>query len=103
MVIVGRSMLVGKPLANLFIRKELNSTVTVLPQGYRESGGTIPGGRTILVACAGRPGIINGDMVKPGACVSTSASTGLEDPDAARGYRLVGMWTSRPYPRGGVR
>jgi len=88
-VIVGRSMLVGKPLANLFIRKSLNSTVTVCHTGTVDLSKHTRQA-DILVACAGMPGLITGDMIKPGACVIDVGINRVEDPGAKRGYRLVG-------------
>ncbi len=88
-VIVGRSMLVGKPLANLFLRKELNSTVTVCHTGTVNLAEHTRRA-DILVACAGRPRFLSGDMVKPGACVIDVGINRVEDPGAPRGYRLVG-------------
>ncbi len=88
-VIVGRSNLVGKPLANLFARRGLDATVTLCHTGTRDLG-AICREADILVACVGKPGLITGDMVKPGACVIDVGMTRVEDPSAPRGYRLVG-------------
>jgi methylenetetrahydrofolate dehydrogenase (NADP+) / methenyltetrahydrofolate cyclohydrolase len=88
-VVVGRSNLVGRPLLNLLIRKSLNATVTLCHTGtvgLREHCRSAD----ILVACAGSPGLVTGDMVKPGACVIDVGMTRVEDPLAKRGYRLVG-------------
>jgi len=82
-------MLVGKPLANLFIRKDLNSTVTVCHTGTVNLAEHARRA-DILIACAGKPGLITGDMVKPGACVLDVGINRVEDPQAAKGYRLVG-------------
>ena len=88
-VIVGRSNLVGRPLANLFIRKDLNSTVTVCHTATRDLAEHTRRA-DILVACAGKPRMISGDMIKPGACVINVGVTRVEDASKARGYRLVG-------------
>ena len=88
-VIVGRSNLVGRPLANLFIRKDLNSTVTVCHTATRDLAEHTRRA-DILVACAGKPRMISGDMIKPGACVIDVGVTRVEDASKARGYRLVG-------------
>ncbi len=88
-VIVGRSNIVGKPLANLFVRKEYNSTVTVCHTGTRDLAEHTRRA-DILIACAGRPRLISGDMIKPGACVIDVGVNRVEDPSAAKGYRLVG-------------
>jgi methylenetetrahydrofolate dehydrogenase (NADP+)/methenyltetrahydrofolate cyclohydrolase len=88
-VIVGRSNLVGRPLANLFLRKELNATVTVCHTGTRDLAEHTRRA-DILVACAGKPRMITGDMVKPGACVIDVGVTRVEDAAKAKGFRLVG-------------
>ena len=88
-VIVGRSNIVGKPLANLFVRKELNSTVTVCHTGTANLAEHTRRA-DILIACAGRPRLITGEMVKPGACVIDVGVNRVEDPSSSRGYRLVG-------------
>ena len=88
-VIVGRSNIVGKPLANLFIRKELNSTVTVCHTGTKDLAEHTRRA-DILIACAGRPRLITGDMIRPGACVIDVGVNRVEDSSASKGYRLVG-------------
>lgn len=88
-VVVGRSNLVGRPLMNLLVRRSLNATVTLCHTGTRDLGARCREA-DILVACAGSPGLIRGDMVKPGACVIDVGMTRVEDASAKRGYRLVG-------------
>ncbi|MGA2547321.1 MAG: bifunctional methylenetetrahydrofolate dehydrogenase/methenyltetrahydrofolate cyclohydrolase FolD [Rectinemataceae bacterium] len=88
-VVVGRSKLVGRPLMNLLARRSLNATVTLCHTGTRDLG-ALCREADILVACAGSPGLIKGDMIKPGACVIDVGMTRVEDPGARRGYRLVG-------------
>jgi methylenetetrahydrofolate dehydrogenase (NADP+)/methenyltetrahydrofolate cyclohydrolase len=88
-VVVGRSNLVGRPLMNLLVRRSLNATVTLCHTGTVDLAEHCRGA-DILVACAGFPGLIKGDMVKPGACVIDVGMTRVEDPAAKRGYRLVG-------------
>lgn len=65
-VIVGRSNLVGKPAAALFLRR--NATVTVAHSRTRELA-EVTRRADILVAAAGKPGMITGEMVKEGAVV----------------------------------
>jgi methylenetetrahydrofolate dehydrogenase (NADP+)/methenyltetrahydrofolate cyclohydrolase len=88
-VVVGRSKLVGRPLMNLLARRSLNATVTLCHTGTRDLG-ALCREADILVACAGSPGLIKGDMIKPGACVIDVGMTRVEDSGAKRGYRLVG-------------
>jgi methylenetetrahydrofolate dehydrogenase (NADP+) / methenyltetrahydrofolate cyclohydrolase len=88
-VVVGRSNLVGRPLMNLLIRRSVNATVTLCHTGTRDLGARCREA-DILVACAGSPGLVRGDMIKPGACVIDVGMTRVEDGSAKRGYRLVG-------------
>jgi methylenetetrahydrofolate dehydrogenase (NADP+)/methenyltetrahydrofolate cyclohydrolase len=88
-VVVGRSNLVGKPLANLLIRRSLNATLTLCHTGTRDLR-AVCREADILIACAGFPALIKGDMIKPGACVIDVGMTRVEDPKAKRGYRLAG-------------
>jgi methylenetetrahydrofolate dehydrogenase (NADP+)/methenyltetrahydrofolate cyclohydrolase len=90
-VIVGRSNIVGKPLANMLIQKNPkgNATVTVchtrtkdLAHHTRQAD--------ILIAAAGRPNTITADMVKDGVVVIDVGVNRVEDATAKRGYRLVG-------------
>ncbi|MDR0909641.1 MAG: bifunctional 5,10-methylene-tetrahydrofolate dehydrogenase/5,10-methylene-tetrahydrofolate cyclohydrolase [Spirochaetaceae bacterium] len=88
-VIVGRSNIVGKPLLNLLIRKNINATVTLchtgtqnLPSYTRQAD--------ILIAAAGSPGLISGDMIKEGAVVIDVGVNRVEDATAKKGFRLKG-------------
>ena len=90
-VVVGRSNIVGKPLANLLIQKAPygNATVTVChtrTRGLRNH--TLRA--DIIIAAAGCPNTITADMVKPGAVVIDVGVNRVEDPQAKRGYRLTG-------------
>ncbi|MEW6550346.1 MAG: bifunctional methylenetetrahydrofolate dehydrogenase/methenyltetrahydrofolate cyclohydrolase FolD [Spirochaetota bacterium] len=88
-VVVGRSNIVGKPLANLLIRKSLNATVTICHTGTKDLA-SYTRKADILIACAGRAGLITGDMVKPGACVIDVGVNRVEDPSSSKGFRLKG-------------
>ncbi len=90
-VVVGRSRIVGAPLANLLFRKARggNATVTVchtrtkkLAEKVRRSD--------IVIAAAGRPGTVRADMVKDGAIVVDVGVNRVEDSSCRRGYRLIG-------------
>jgi len=90
-VIVGRSNIVGKPLANLLIQKcpTGNATVTVCHTRTKNiSHHTLQA--DILVAAAGRPGTITADMVKKGAVVIDVGVNRVEDESKEKGYHLVG-------------
>lgn len=90
-VIVGRSLLVGKSLALLFLGKGSggNATVTVAHSRTRDLAGLT---RTadILVAAIGIPRFIGADHVKPGAIVIDVGINRVEDPTTKTGSRLVG-------------
>jgi len=88
-VVVGRSNIVGRPLANLLTRPEYNATVTVCHTGTRDLGRhTLEA--DILIAATGKPGLITPDMVKEGAAVIDVGVNRVEDPLSKKGYRLCG-------------
>ena len=90
-VICGRSNIVGLPLAALFLGRGrgANSTVTVCHTGTRDLAAETRQA-DILVAAVGRPGMITGEMVKPGAVVIDVGISRVDDPTRRRGYRLAG-------------
>lgn len=88
-VIVGRSNLVGKPLANLLIRRNSNATVTVCHTGSKDLG-SYTQQADILVAAAGKPRLITADMVKENAAVIDVGVNRVPDSTAKKGFRLVG-------------
>ena len=84
-VVVGRSNIVGKPMAQLLLRE--HCTVTVAHSRTRDLP-AVCRRADILVAAVGRPEMVGGDWIKPGATVSTSASTASRRGDGKP--RLVG-------------
>ena len=94
-VVVGRSNIVGKPLAMLLVRKELNATVTICHTGTRDLAFHTRQA-DILIAAAGKPGLITGSMIKEGAAVidvgvnRVAVAPGSEEPGSKKGYRLKG-------------
>ncbi len=90
-VIVGRSNIVGKPLANMLIQKSPtgNATVTVCHTRTKDLA-CHTRQADILVAAAGRPNTITADMVKDGAVVIDVGVNRVEDAGRKSGYRLVG-------------
>lgn len=90
-VIVGRSAVVGRPLANLLVRKTewANATVTICHTGTRDLG-THTRRAEILVAAMGSPRAISADMVSERAVVVDVGVNRIEDPASDRGYRVVG-------------
>ncbi len=90
-VIVGRSTLVGKPLAMLLGKKAegANATVTIAHTGTVDLG-AVTREAEILVVAAGRPNTITAEMVRPGAVVIDVGMNRIEDPSRKSGYRLAG-------------
>lgn len=89
--IVGRSNIVGRPLANLLTRKSDmgNATVTLCHTRTRNLADHTRHA-DIVIAATGRPGTITADMVKEGVVVVDVGVNRVEDPSKERGYRLVG-------------
>jgi len=88
-VVVGRSNIVGKPVAILLANRKYNATVTVCHTGTKDLASyTLQA--DILIAAAGKPRMITADMIKSGAAVIDVGVNRVEDPTAKRGYRLVG-------------
>ena len=88
-VVVGRSNIVGKPVAQLLASKRLNATVTVCHSGTRDLG-AFTREADILVVAAGRPGTITADMVKRGATIIDVGVNRIPDPARPKGFRLAG-------------
>jgi methylenetetrahydrofolate dehydrogenase (NADP+)/methenyltetrahydrofolate cyclohydrolase len=90
-VIVGRSNLVGKPLANMLVQKGpgANATVTVCHTRTRDLAHHTRQA-DIVIAAAGRPGTITAEMVRDGAVVIDVGVNRVEDATKKAGYRLVG-------------
>ncbi len=90
-VIVGRSNIVGKPLASMLAQKSPtgNATVTVCHTRTKDLA-RYTQDADILIAAAGRPDTITADMVKAGAVVIDVGVNRVEDASKKRGYRLVG-------------
>lgn len=88
-VVIGRSMIVGKPMALLLVAKNANATVTIahsrsknLPEICRRAD--------IVVAAVGRPEMVKADWVKDGAVVIDVGINRVEDASKKSGYRLTG-------------
>jgi methylenetetrahydrofolate dehydrogenase (NADP+)/methenyltetrahydrofolate cyclohydrolase len=90
-VIVGRSNIVGKPLANMLIQKSPtgNATVTVCHTRTKNIAEHVRRA-DIIIAAAGRPNTITADMVKDGVVVIDVGVNRVEDATKKKGYRLVG-------------
>jgi len=90
-VVVGRSAIVGRPMASLLLQDAPggNATVTVCHSRTRDIAAHTRQA-DILIVAIGRPEFISGDMVKPGAVVVDVGVNRVEDPSLKKGYRLVG-------------
>ena len=88
-VVVGRSDIVGKPLAGLLLARGLDATVTVCHSRTRDLP-AVTRTADILVAAIGRAAFVTADMVRPGATVIDVGINRVDDPARERGYRLTG-------------
>ena len=90
-VVLGRSLLVGKPVALLALQKHAgaNATVTVCHSQTRDLP-AITRQADVLIAAIGRPEFVTAAMVKPGAVVIDVGINRVPDPTRKSGYRLVG-------------
>lgn len=90
-MIVGRSNIVGKPMAALLMQDAVgaNGTVTVCHRHTRDLG-LHTRRADVLIVAAGRAGLVAADMIRPGAVVIDVGMNRIDDPAAPRGYRLVG-------------
>lgn len=90
-VVVGRSLLVGKPVALLALQKKAgaNGTVTVCHSATRDLP-ALTRQADVLIAAIGRAGFVTADMVKPGVVVIDVGINRVSDPTKKSGYRLVG-------------
>ena len=90
-VVVGRSNIVGKPVANMLIQKAPtgNATVTVCHTRTKNMAEHVKRA-DIIIAAAGWPNTITADMVKDGAVVIDVGVNRVEDATKKRGYRLAG-------------
>ncbi len=86
-VVLGRSNIVGLPAAMLLIHR--NATVTVCHSRTRDLP-AVCRQADILIAAVGRPEMVRGDWVKPGAYVIDVGSNKVDDPASEKGYRWVG-------------
>lgn len=90
-VIIGRSNIVGKPMAAMLVQKETgaNATVTICHSRSKNMA-EIARTADIVVAAIGRPNFVTADMVKEGAVVIDVGINRVDDSDTPKGYKLVG-------------
>lgn len=90
-VVLGRSLIVGKPVALLALQKKAgaNGTVTICHSGTRDLP-TITRQADVLIAAIGKPEFVTADMVKPGAVLIDVGINRVADETKKTGYRLTG-------------
>lgn len=88
-VVIGRSNIVGKPVAALLSRKNVNATVTLCHTGTKDISAFTRTADVVVVA-AGRPDTLTGDMLKEGAVVIDVGVNRVKDDSHPKGYRLCG-------------
>jgi methylenetetrahydrofolate dehydrogenase (NADP+)/methenyltetrahydrofolate cyclohydrolase len=88
-VVIGRSNIVGKPMMALLVQPGVDATVTVCHSRSRNIADHTRRA-DIVIAAVGRPGIVTGDMLKPGAVVIDVGINRVADSSAKNGYRLAG-------------
>lgn len=86
-VVLGRSNIVGMPVALLLVRRD--ATVTICHSRTRDLPGTVRQA-DILIAAVGRAHMVKGDWIKPGAIIIDVGTNQVDDPTAKSGHRLVG-------------
>jgi 5,10-methylene-tetrahydrofolate dehydrogenase/methenyl tetrahydrofolate cyclohydrolase len=106
-VVLGRSNIVGMPVALLLLKRD--ATVTICHSRSKDLAG-ICRSADVLIAAVGRPEMVKADWIKPGAVVIDVGTNRVDDPTTEKGYRLAGDvafneakevagWIS-PYPGG---
>lgn len=106
-VVLGRSNIVGMPVALLLVKRD--ATVTICHSRSKDLP-SICRGADVLIAAVGRPEMVKADWIKPGAVVIDVGTNRVDDPTSEKGYRLAGDvafneakevagWIS-PYPGG---
>ena len=88
-VVIGRSIIVGKPMALLLMKKGADATVTVC-HSKSENLKQICAQADIIIAAGGKPMTVTADMVKEGACVIDVGINRIPSEKTKSGYRLVG-------------
>jgi methylenetetrahydrofolate dehydrogenase (NADP+)/methenyltetrahydrofolate cyclohydrolase len=90
-VVVGRSNIVGKPVASILMQKQkgANAIVTIAHTGAKDLRPYLTSA-DILIAAIGRPESIRGEDLRPGVVVIDVGISRVDDPNSKKGYRLVG-------------
>jgi methylenetetrahydrofolate dehydrogenase (NADP+)/methenyltetrahydrofolate cyclohydrolase len=88
-VVVGRSLIVGKPMALLLVAKGTDATVTIAHSRTSDLA-AVTREADIVIAAIGRPNFLRAEHIREGAVVIDVGINRIDDPADARGYRLVG-------------
>ena len=88
-VVVGRSLIVGKPMALLLVAKGTDATVTIAHSRTSDLA-AVTREADIVIAAIGRPKILGAEHIREGAVVIDVGINRIDDPADPRGYRLVG-------------
>lgn len=88
-VVIGRSNIVGKPVANLFLNKTINSTVTICHSATKSIRDYTLNADIIIVAM-GKPKFLTSDMIQEGAVIIDVGINRVEDSTTKSGYRITG-------------
>ncbi|MDZ7291151.1 MAG: bifunctional 5,10-methylene-tetrahydrofolate dehydrogenase/5,10-methylene-tetrahydrofolate cyclohydrolase [candidate division KSB1 bacterium] len=90
-VILGRSQIVGLPLALLLVQKNLNANATVtICHSATKNLAELTSRADVLVAAIGHANFVTAEMVRPGAVVIDVGINRINDPNSPKGYRVVG-------------
>jgi methylenetetrahydrofolate dehydrogenase (NADP+) / methenyltetrahydrofolate cyclohydrolase len=88
-VVIGRSNIVGKPIANLLLQKNLNCTVSVCHSGTKDITHFTKHADIIILAM-GKPNFLTGSMIKDGCTIIDVGINRVEDKSLPKGYRIAG-------------
>jgi len=89
-VVLGRSNIVGKPMAQLMLQKQHGDATVTICHSHSKTLKEECRQADIIIAAIGRPNFVTADMVKEGAVVIDVGTTRVEDPNSKTGYRLNG-------------
>ncbi len=89
-VVLGRSNIVGKPMAQLMLQKNFGDSTVTVCHSHSSTLKDECRAADIIIAAIGRPDFVTADMVKEGAVVIDVGTTRVADPTAKNGYRLNG-------------
>ncbi len=90
-VVIGRSNIVGKPIANILLQKAkgANCTVTITHSATRDIA-SFTRQADIIIAAIGKANFLTGDMLKDGVVIIDVGINRIDDPSAKKGYKVVG-------------